>query len=147
MTIKENKKKKMKEEAIKPSMVEFKGDSNTLKSLKELGTDIKNNLVNVNTSDDKNYYKQVVDKLFDNKDIELKTEYLSPPENFLGAKLSFLGNYGDIPFLCDFVETFERKRVSLMRKGRQEIIMALHERRREEQEEKQRNLMSMFGMG
>lgn len=89
------------------------------------------------------FFKNAFNKLFDERNPETKTEYRNVEENFEGAVLSFLGNYGNIPYLADFVEQFERKRISLERKGRKEIIMAMVEREKEMQRQ---NALKMGGM-
>lgn len=79
-----------------------------------------------NTSD--NFFRAVIDKMFNSDDIELKTEYVSLNENFSGAKLEFLAKYGNMPYLHDFLNILERKRVSLGRKSRIELIKVFEKR-------------------
>lgn len=96
------------------------------------------------TSD--SYFRSVLRELFSSANIEQKTEYTTIQENFTGAKLSFLARYGHIPLLGEFVETFERKRVSFDRKGRKEIVMALAERKQEMENDRLTKLRGLFGI-
>jgi hypothetical protein len=86
------------------------------------------------TSNNDTFYKLAIEKLFDENNIETKTEFLSPAEVFTASKLSFLGTYGCVPLLNEFVESIERKRISLNRKGREEIVLSLQERHQEDVE-------------
>ena len=99
-----------------------------------------------NSENSDSFFRNLLNKLFDKKDISLKTEYLNVMENFTGSKLEFLSKYGNMPYLNEFVDIFETKRVSLKRKGRQEIIMALQQREQELQAEQQQRFKTMFGM-
>ena len=92
------------------------------------------------------FFKTIINKLFDKTDISLKTEYLNTMENFAGSKLQFLAKYGNMPYLNEFIDIFETKRVSLKRKGRQEIIMALQQKEQEDVSEKAQQLKSIFGI-
>lgn len=91
------------------------------------------------------FFKSTVRELNSPKNISMKTEYRNVQENFAGAKLSYLGEFYNIPGLPEFMVLFETKRVSLERKGRIEIIKALQERRQEIELEQRR--MAMMGMG
>lgn len=71
------------------------------------------------------FFKHIIKELFGLNNISLKTEYLNVTENFVGTKLDFLSKYGNMPYLEEFMQKFEIKRVSLGRKGRKEILMAL----------------------
>jgi hypothetical protein len=84
--------------------------------------------------------------MFDNTDTETKTEYINTKENFVGAKLTFLARYGNIPYLEEFINIFERKRISLERKGRKEIIMALEKRQEEIDKQRESRLQSALGI-
>lgn len=114
---------------------------NIVKSLEE-NTDVKT--FGENTDD--SFYKNVLNKLFDEKEMSTKTEYLSVRENFLGAKLEFYAKFGNIPQLKNFIDVFEKKRVSLNRKGRIEILKSLQERQQDTQENKLNNLKNLFGI-
>jgi hypothetical protein len=92
------------------------------------------------------FFKATVNQLNSPKNIGMKTEYRDVNENFSGAKLHYLGQFCNMPYLKEFVEVFETKRVSLERKGRIEIIKALQERRQEIELE-QRKLMMNGMMG
>lgn len=90
------------------------------------------------------YFKSIVNMLMDKTNPSTKTEYLNVKENFVGAKLSFLAIHGNIPYLQDFVNIFELKRISLERKGRKELIMSLVERQQELERQRDERLKQMF---
>jgi len=96
------------------------------------------------TSD--SFFKSIINKLFSKDNIELKTEYRNVTENFAGTKLTFLARHGNIPYLEEFIEIFEHKRVSLERKGRKEIIMALEKREEEVKRMQENKLKSLIGI-
>lgn len=92
------------------------------------------------------YFKSIIDNLFSDTNIELKTEYRTVEENFVGAKLDFMSRFCRIPGLKEWLNTWERKRVSFERKSRIEIIRALEHRREEmERQTAQTNLKNMLG--
>ncbi len=97
-------------------------------------------------SNSDSFFKWIINALFSKENISLKTEYLNVNENFIGSKLEFLSKYGNMPYLNEFLDIFETKRVSLGRKGRKEILMALQKREEEIQQEKIRNLRGALGM-
>lgn len=97
-----------------------------------------------NSSD--SFFRWIITALFSKENISLKTEYLNVNENFIGSKLEFLSKYGNMPYLSEFLEIFETKRVSLDRKGRKEILMALQKREEEIQQDKLRNMRGLLGM-
>lgn len=97
-------------------------------------------------SDSDSYFRAVLDKLFSSENISQKTEYIGIAENFHGAKLTFLGKYCNVPLLEKFIEVFEEKRVSLERKGRKEILIALENRQQEIDKDKLNNMAKMFNM-
>lgn len=142
--------KKDKELKLNPTIK--KVDFSDLKELEEKQQDKKINdilssdLIIQEESKDDSYFKAIIEQLFSNDSIEKKTEYLNVNENFLGAKLTFLAKFGNIPNLEEFVNIFERKRVSLERKGRKEIIMALEKREEEEQRQKDERLKNILGL-
>lgn len=84
------------------------------------------------------FFKAIIDNLYSKKNISLKTEYMNEDENFTGAKLEFLTSECGFEMGKQFLPTWEEKRVSLNRKSRQEIIMALWERQKEIQEQERR---------
>lgn len=98
------------------------------------------------TNETDSYFKNVVNNLMNDTNISLKTEYLSVMENFTGAKLTFLSKFGNMPYIDDFINTFETKRVSLLRKSRIEIIRALEKREEEIRLQKANQLNNMFGL-
>lgn len=95
--------------------------------------------------DSESFFKSVLDQLMNLNDMSTKTEYLNVNENFAGAKLHFLAKHGNIPYLLDFINIFEQKRVSLQRKGRKEILIALKERQQEIERERQVNVNKLMG--
>ena len=105
-----------------------------------------NFIVSSNEDEQDSFFKSIVNKMFDNTDTETKTEYINTKENFVGAKLTFLARYGNIPYLEEFINIFERKRISLERKGRKEIIMALEKRQEEIDKQRESRLQSALGI-
>lgn len=89
----------------------------------------------INDSDDKDkidsYFKAIINNLYSKENISLKTEYMNEDENFSGAKLEFLTSECGFHMGRAFLPIWEQKRVSLNRKSRQEIIMALWQRQNE----------------
>lgn len=136
---------KKKEKELNPKAVENKNISFDILALKELKDTVTEFNIEV-PKDDKQetFYKLAINKLFDNEDIETKTEYLSSGEVFVGAKLQILGEYGEIPMLSQFITKRERKMVSHKRKGREEIILALQERREEIIEQRRNDMLDMY---
>lgn len=93
------------------------------------------------------YFKNIVNALFDTKkNVSAKTEYMSVKENFSGAKLEFLADFCNMPYLHKFIHHLEIKRISLERKGRKEILMALEKREEELKMQTQRDMMLRFGL-
>lgn len=135
--------KKKEEEKLKPEAIENNTIGVEIEELKSLASNINKFDFDIESSKEETFYKIAIEKLFDNKDIEQKTEFLNPAEVFASAKLQFLGDYGDIPLLSKFVTALEKKKVSLHRKGREEIILALQERRQEELEQRRNTLLGL----
>lgn len=98
-----------------------------------------------NDDDINSFFVAVINKLFDTKDISLKTEYLNVGENFAGTRLEFYSKYANMPYLANFIEIFEKKRVSLERKGRKEIVMSLKDREQEIQRQQALKMGGQFG--
>lgn len=96
--------------------------------------------------DSDSYFRSILKELFSSNNIEQKTEYIDTIENFVGAKLSFLSRHGHIPLLGEFIDTFERKRVSLDRKGRKEIVMSLEKRQEEIESNRLKNVRGLLGI-
>lgn len=95
-------------------------------------------------SDADSFFRNAVNMLYDTKkDVSAKTEYLNVMENFAGAKLEFLADFCKMPYLRNFLEAWEIKRISLERKGRKEILLAL-EKRQEELNAQQSRMFSAF---
>lgn len=92
------------------------------------------------------FLKTVLKDFFSKKNISMKTEYLNVYENYIGTKLQFLGMKLDMPYMEDFLEIFEVKRVSLERKGRKEILMLGKEIEKEDREQKLNDFRGMFGL-
>lgn len=137
---KKKKKKELKPEAIKQN--EFTMEIDKLKLLSESMN--KFDFEPEDKKDNDTFYKLAIKELFNEKSIETKTEWLNPSEVFVASKLSFIGVHADIPLMDEFIKVLERKRISLNRKGREEIILALQERRQEEIEIRKSQL-GMFG--
>lgn len=98
--------------------------------------------------DVESFFTEVLKQLLQPDNISLKTEYLNVNENFAGVRLDFMAKYGGMPYLRDFINIFEQKRVSLERKSRKELVMVLEQREREQI--RQQNLQAqrnMFGYG
>lgn len=137
-----------KKKELNPIMEKRSTNNISDNDLKGIAESIKQNTITskINEDDSDSFYKNVVNKLFDDKDISTKTEYLNVRENFVGAKLEFYAKYGNIPYLKFFIQELETKRVSLERKGRKEILMALQERKQEIEQQRLNNLRGLFGV-
>jgi len=121
-----------KERVLAPVIVEKKDFS--IPNLAELKESILNKDSDIIYSDNDssdNFFRAVIKEMLSDKNIELKTEYVSLNENFAGAKLEFLAKYGNMPYLSDFLGILERKRVSLQRKSRIEMIKIFENRNEE----------------
>lgn len=135
-----------KEEKLNPEIERVNVDVNT-EELKVLAQEMQSTIVSSkNDNDSDTYFRNIVNSLDDRKKISTNTEYLSVQENFTGTKLEFLSQFAYMPFLKNFVEIFETKRVSLERKGRIEKIKALQERQQELKTERLQNLANVFGV-
>lgn len=138
------KKKKSKKKELNP-IIEDYTDSKKY-NLEELKKEIK--IIKKDSKNDTDsFYKNVVDKLMNEENIELKTEYANINENFAGVRLGFFAKFYNMPYLLDFLDIFERKRISLDRKSRKELVMTLENREREMRLEQQKQLQTMFGYG
>ena len=139
-------KKKQKKDLLKlkPTMIQQKENDLGKTELLDLAKSFSDSKIVLEDDKDKNIFVKVVQDMNDPKNISMKTEYLSVRENFAGVKLEFLARYGNMPYLDGFVETFETKRVSLHRKGRQEDVLILQERRAEEQRTKLEDFAKLF---
>lgn len=144
MTEKKVKKKSKKKESIPEKPIAIVNNDIDKDKILDFLQDVNRNkqeIKNKNESD--NFYKNVLDTLYNvNENVETKTEYKGVEENFMGAKMEFLGRFTRFPFMRQFINIFERKRISLDRKGREEIILALQERQQEEREERRRDLLN-----
>jgi len=139
---------KKKEIKLKPKMTEEKAVVN-LQDLKQIAENIKNS-THIETTDKKSdsdtFFRSILTQLFDTtQNVSAKTEYISLGENFTGAKLEYLSTLGNIPYLKEFINIFEIKRISYLRKGRQEIILALKEREQEVRQQQINQMAGMFG--
>lgn len=136
-----------KKEEIKPEIVESgnteKVDSNLIQIAQSIE---KSTVINNPNNNDETFYKTVVKELNDKTNISAKTEYLTPRENFAGSRAEFFGVHCNVPYLESFIHIFEQKRVSLERKGRKELLMALQERRQEIEEKKVETMSKMFNV-
>jgi hypothetical protein len=90
------------------------------------------------------YLRGVIDNLMDYNNPSTKTEYRNVEENLVGSVLAFLATETNIPSLAKFVDIFEIKRISLERKGRQELILALLERQQEIDTQKDNKLKNIL---
>jgi hypothetical protein len=119
----------VKKEKVLNPIIEEKKDFNmpNIDKLKSILTN-ENDIITTDKNTSDNFFRAVIDKMFNSDDIELKTEYVSLNENFSGAKLEFLAKYGNMPYLHDFLNILERKRVSLGRKSRIELIKVFEKR-------------------
>ena len=139
---------KKKKKELNPQITEV-GDQGSSEELKQIALDIEKS-TDINTfnqgDSSETFFKNVVGKLFDDKNISAKTEYIGVRENFMGSKLTFLSKHCNLPFLEQFINVFEEKRISLDRKGRKEILMALQERRQEQQAQQFNQMRGMFGL-
>ena len=130
---------------LNPEIVESKaGLSN--EELNLMSKAIESGTVVLDDKEDKSIFKAVITGLNSVKNISMKTEYLNVRENYTGVKLEFMAKMGNMPYLDTFVKIFETKRVSYQRKGRQEDVMIMQERHREEERDKSKELAKMFGI-
>lgn len=96
--------------------------------------------------DIESFFTEVLKQLLNKDNISLKTEYLNVNENFAGVRLEFLSRFANMPYLHDFIDIFEQKRVSLERKSRKEIVMVLEKREQEVQRQEMKDArQNMFG--
>ncbi len=139
-------KKEIKE--LKPKIKEVGDMTEVNKELINIAKDIQDTTSahSVKSDDSDTFFRSIVNSLNSKEDISTKTEYIGVRENFFGIKATFFGRKCNIPFLEDFIEIFEEKRVSLDRKGRKEILMALQERRQELEHQRMNNLSKMFNV-
>lgn len=135
-----------KKKELTPEAIEHKSELE-IEELKKLAENIDKFDFEPEKKDSETFYKIAIKELFNNENVEQKTEWLNPLEVFEATKLQFLGDYGNIPILKDFISGLERKRISLNRKGREEIILSLQERRQEEMEVRKQQLLNMGLMG
>lgn len=82
-------------------------------------------------NDSESLFASVVEDLRSPVNLSAKTEFMDNKEVFVISKMDFLGNAFDFPALRKFTQIFKYNRISLQRKGRKEIIMAMTERRQE----------------
>lgn len=92
-----------------------------------------NNTANLDNSVAERFFGKVIDNLSNDKNISLKTEYLSPEEQFAGTKLDFMIKKMGFTFAKTLMFNFEKKRVSLFRKSRTEMVNVLWEKEKERQ--------------
>ena len=108
---------------------------------------IKNEMSEESVAEIDSFYKHLVDKLTSSDDIELKTEYKGINENFASVRISFFAKYYNMPYLLDMINILERKRLSLDRKSRKELVMSLENREKEIKIEQEKKIGNMFGYG
>lgn len=133
---------------LKP-VAEEKGNLNVnIEELKNIAQQFENSTIVASDedSDTETFYKNVLNKLFDDENVSTKTEYIDLRENFAGSKLEFLSGVGNIPYLKSFIKIFEQKRISYQRKGRKELLKALQSRSEEVEKERMHNLKNLFGV-
>jgi hypothetical protein len=97
-------------------------------------------------NDSDSLFSSITNNLMSSENIELKTEYIGIEENFHGAKLEFLGEFTNNPMLKHFLNIWERKRVSLERKSRIEIIKALQQRAEEQERLRTEKMRGVLGI-
>lgn len=138
-------KKKEDKNKLNPTIVKSEISQEQQNALLNIAQDIKNSDV-IPKSDDSadSFFREIIKSLNDTDNISTKTEYLNVSENFAGTRLEFYSEFAFMPFLKNFVRTFETKRVSLERKGRKELIMALQEKHQEMKQDKLQNFAKMF---
>lgn len=123
--MKEKKQKELNPKIEDKTNIEF-NDEEIINKLEQ------SNLINIqkdSSSDESdNFFRRVITEMLNDNNISLKTEYLNANEVFTGVKLEFLAKKGNMPYLKDFVQIFETKRVSLERKSRIELIKAFEKR-------------------
>lgn len=134
-----------KKKELNPQAIEKKTFDLDFEKLKDLSENMnKFDFDNdIDTSKNETFYKLAIKELFNEESTETKTEWLNIGEVFSASKLSYMGKYGDVPLVEDFIKVLEKKRVSLKRKGREEIILALQERRQEEREIQKSNILGL----
>jgi hypothetical protein len=98
------------------------------------------------SEDSDSYFRSIIDGLNTTKDIETKTELLDVAETYGVSKMDFLGEITEEPTYKLFMAKFKVNRVSLKRRGRQELIMALVERQQEREREAMINNKKAMGI-
>lgn len=124
----------MSEKEKKPlnPIIEEKNPIMPIVDLEKLNKEIDiNTILDVDKEDEDSFFKSVVTQMFNNKDVETKSYNTGVKESFELARLSFLGERCNIPSMTEFVDRLERKRISIDRKGRIELVTALIERQQE----------------
>lgn len=140
--------KKAKEEKLNPQFENREPQTTYKQDLEIVDRELQEDLVVTPESDSSadSFFRTIINSLHDKKNISTKTEYLNVNENFAGTRLEFYSQFAFMPFLKNFVEIFEEKRVSLERKGRKELIMALQEKQQEFNRERANKFSKLFDM-
>lgn len=127
-----------KKEELKPKIEEVKLNPEMEKNLKELSESFLKNedkniqVVNSGTQQIDSFFNNIINNLYSDEDIDMKTQYDDNDSVFASSKGEFLSKYTNIPTIHGFLKTFERKMVSHSRKGRTEILLGLQRRNEEE---------------
>ena len=135
---KKEKKEEKKKSKLNPIAKESKG-SLTDSNLKELEDSFINNrngdieVIDTSQESTDTFFSNVLDKLFSDKDIDMKTEYPDEETIFASSKATFISKIANVSLIGKFIEQYERKLVSKGRKGRMDIILGLQRRQEEEQ--------------
>lgn len=120
---------KKEDKPLNPEITDHEASSiPDLNELKGLFTQDNNVIAQPDGLNSDNFFRAVIQEMMSEKNISLKTEYVNVNENFAGAKLEFLAKQGNMPYLKDFINILEIKRVSLERKSRIELIKAFEKR-------------------
>lgn len=106
-----------------------------------------NTILDVGKEDEDSFFKAVVTQLFNNQDVETKSFNSGVRESFYLAKLSTIAERCNIPLLEEFVNRVERKRISIERKGRSELVAALIERQQEIERKRLLEQKQILGQG
>lgn len=130
---------------LQPQIIE-KNPELPFVDIQKLNKDIDiNTILDTGKEDDDSLFKSIVTQLFNNNDVETKSQNNGVRESFFLARMSFLGDHCNIPSMSAFVQRLERKRISIDRKGRTELVTALLERQQELERIRQAEQQKLLG--
>lgn len=122
-----------KKEPLKPEIIENNPDLNLpMVNIENLDKQVEiNTILDIDNTDEDSFFKAVVSQLYNNENVETKTENSGVRESFFLTRMSLIAKTYDVPIMGDFINILERKRISIDRKGRKELIVSLLERQQE----------------